>query len=98
LGELKTEPGWKQPRERKPWWAVAFAGGFGAVLAVLFSLGFISAQARGGEPRAAATSVAPLPSGSLSLDERLARMESTLKTLSDDMIEVKTRLPKKRGE
>lgn len=31
--------------KRRPWWAVAMAGGFGAVLAVLFALGLVHGPA-----------------------------------------------------
>lgn len=66
-------------RTRKPWWAAAMAGGFGAVLGVAY---LIAAQpAQGREPRLAAAAIVQHEPGSLSLDERLKKIEDTLDTL-----------------
>lgn len=62
---------------RKPWYAAAIAGGFGAVLGVATLLGLPSASAHG-EPRIATSGLAP---GSISLDERLSRIESAIEKL-----------------
>lgn len=59
---------------RKPWYAAALAGGFGAVLGVATLLGLPS-QAAHSEPRIATSSLAP---GAISLDERLTRIEQSV--------------------
>jgi hypothetical protein len=85
---------------KRPWYLVALATGFGIGAGTVVTLGLAgSAPARGNEPKVATSGIsapATLPPGSISLDERLRSMESTLKTLSDDMIEVKQRLPPKK--
>lgn len=103
MAELKTEPGWKpaplpgwQVGRKRPWWASALIGGLSAGAGIAGSLYLAGTQARGGEPPQQKQAGFALPPGSISLDERLRNMESTLKTLSDDMVEVKQRLPPKR--
>lgn len=63
---------------RKPWYAAAIAGGFGAVLGVATLLGVAPSQAHG-EQRVTTSSLAP---GALSLDERLSRIETSVEASS----------------
>lgn len=63
---------------RKPWYAAAIAGGFGAVLGVATLFGITPSQARG-EQRVAVSGLAP---GALSLDERLSRIETSVEASS----------------
>lgn len=81
---------------KRPWWGVAFATGLGIGAGVVAALGLGASQARGVEPKVATTSVVSLPPGAVSLDDRLRGIETSLKTLSDDMVEVKQRLPPKK--
>lgn len=62
---------------RKPWYAAAIAGGFGAVLGVATLLGLPSASAHS-EPRVTASGLAP---GVISLDQRLERIERAVEKL-----------------
>lgn len=67
-----------EPTARKPWYAAAIAGGFGAVLGVATLLGISPSTSAHGEQRVAAAGLAP---GSISLDERLSRIESAIEKL-----------------
>lgn len=80
---------------RKPWWAAAIAGGFGAVLGVAYLIAQPAQGREPREPRVTASSV--LPAGTLSLDERLSRMESSIDGLQDQVRELRDRLPPKHG-
>lgn len=96
MSELKTEPGWKPARERRPWWAAALVGGFGAGVALAGALGLSSMQAHGQESPPVRSSGISLPPGTLSLDERLNRIETHLVALGTELTEIKQRLPPKR--
>lgn len=64
---------------RKPWYAAAIAGGFGAVLGVGTLLGLPAiSTAHGQEPHVAAAGLAP---GAISLDQRLERIERAVEKL-----------------
>lgn len=76
----------------KPWWAVAIAGGFGAVLSVVY---LVAQPAQGREPREPHVTVSGLPAGTLSLDERLERMEKAINGLEVEVREMRDRLPPK---
>jgi hypothetical protein len=92
-----TEPHFPLPRkEKRPWWAAALVGGFGAGVALAGAMGLSSMQARGSEPVPVRTSSASLPPGSISLDERLRNMETTLNTLVLEVGDLKARLPPRR--
>lgn len=81
-------------RSRKPWWAAAMAGGFGAVLGVAY---LIAQPAQGREPRVTSSTVVQVQRepGSLSLDERLEKIETTLDTLKDQVSDLRRRIPAK---
>lgn len=64
---------------RKPWYAAALAGGFGAVLGVGTLLGLPAiGTAHGQEPHVSTSSLAP---GAISLDQRLERIERAVEKL-----------------
>jgi hypothetical protein len=93
--QLKTETG-SSLSAKKPWWAVALLSGFGAGLALAGALGLPSMQAHGQEPPPVRSSSVTLPPGSISLDDRLRSIEGSLKALSEDMADVKARLPPRK--
>lgn len=78
--------------KRRPWWAAAMAGGFGAVLGTGALFGF--AGTRHGEPVVAAAVAAPLPSD---VSERLAHMELVLANQTETLAEVRERLARIEG-
>lgn len=89
--ELQTEPGWKPPREKKPWWAVAIAGGFGAVLAVLFALGLLGPSASAHEPTVRTSGIsAPVES-----PQRMDRIEQRLNEISERLARIEGRLERR---
>lgn len=93
--ELDTEPAYKLPRKKqRPWWAAALIGGIGIGLTIVAALGLGGASAHG--EQSIRTSGVSLPPGTISLDDRLHNIETTLTKLSDDMLEVKQRLPPKK--
>lgn len=67
-----------EPTARKPWYAAAIAGGFGAVLGVGTLLGLSPGTAHGQETHVAASGLAP---GAISLDQRLERIERAVERL-----------------
>ena len=77
---------------RRPWYSVAIAGGFGAVLAVLFSLGFIGTSAHGSEPQPRAATQAAQSDAS----DRLTRIENKLSEVSDRLSHIEGRLDRGR--
>lgn len=90
MTELKPEPG---NRSRRPWWLYAILSGASAGVAIVTALG-LGGAARGQEPHVATASVV-LPAGTLSLDERLERMEKAINGLEVEVREMRDRLPPK---
>lgn len=65
-------------------------------MALAGALGVSSMQAHGQEAPPLRSSTISLPPGTLSLDERLNRIETHLVTLTNEMAEIKQRLPPHR--
>jgi hypothetical protein len=113
-----TEPAYPLARTRpspaaakRPWWLTALVSGFGMGAGAVLALGLGGAfsshgdargSERGAEVRTSAV-VQTLPPGSISLDERLRNIETTLASQSTtltsvvtELRDVKSRLPPKR--
>lgn len=82
---------------RRPWYVAVVLGGLSAGTALAAAMGLAGTSAQGREPRSTASATASVPPGSLSLDERLNRIENALQVVKDEVAELRVSLPKKRG-
>lgn len=92
--EMPIIPGF-QSEKKRPWWAAALLGGVGIGLTLLFGLGFAGRSAEGAQHAPVNTSGTVAPPGTLSLDERLNRIETALGLVKDEVAELRAHLPKK---
>lgn len=81
--------------KRQPWWAKALLAGIGFGLTLLAGLGLVGAPASGAQQHPVVATSTIAPPGSLSLDERLNRIETALGTMRDEVAEMRAHLPKR---
>jgi hypothetical protein len=81
----------EQP-SRKPWWAAALVGGFGAVLAVLLSFGLVRP---GGDAQAQVRTSGVAAAAQEDRDARLNRIESKLDEALQRIAHIEGRMDRK---